>query len=125
MRFVTPEVHAIMDYAMSLLLITSPYILGFSHERTAAMLPMILGLLALIITILTDFKLAIVRIIPLKWHLVYDFFGGAFLLLSPWIFDFSNQVFMPHVVFGALQILASLTTSTSRKDNLEALEKIV
>lgn len=125
MRFVTPELHAIMDYAMSLLLIISPFILGYNNVEAAAMVTMVLGLIALVLTLMTNFRFAVIKIIPLKWHLFYDFFGGLFLFFSPWIFDFYGQVFLPHIVFGFLQMLASVTTSTSRKDRLEALEKIV
>jgi len=125
MRFVTPDFHAIMDYAMAIILVTSPFTLDYYNAGPETMVPVCLGLLGLFITPMTDFRFAFIRVIPLKWHLVYDFAAGAFLLLSPWIFDFYRHVYAPHVIFGGLQIIASLTTATSERDEVEALKKIV
>lgn len=125
MRFITPDFHTIMDYVMAIILVTSPFTLDFYNAGPETLIPVCLGLLALFITPLTNFRFAFVRAIPLKWHLIYDFIAGMFLMLSPWLFDFYSHVYMPHVVFGGLQVIASLTTSTSKQDELEALQKIV
>jgi len=125
MRFITPEFHAIMDYVMSILLVTSPFILDYYAGGPESMVPICLGLMALFITPLTDFRFAIIRVIPLKWHLIIDLASGIFLALSPWIFDFYRHVYAPHVIFGGLMIIASLTTASSEREEIESLKKIV
>lgn len=125
MRFITPEFHAIMDYVMAILLITSPFMIDYYSAGPETLVPVCLGLLALIVTLITDFRFSIIRVIPLKWHLIFDLAAGIFLLLSPWIFDFYRHVYMPHVVFGALQIAASLLTATTEKEEMETLNDIV
>jgi len=125
MRFITPDFHAIMDYIVAILLVISPFTLDFYNAGPETLVPVSLGLLGLFITPLTNFRFAFVRAIPLKWNLIYDFIAGAFLLLSPWLFDFYSHVYMPHVVFGAIQIAESLLTATSKKDELETLNDIV
>jgi hypothetical protein len=114
-----------MDYIMAILLVTSPFTLDYYNAGPETMLPVCLGLLALFITPMTDFRFAVIRVIPLKWHLYFDFAAGIFLALSPWIFDFYRHVYMPHVIFGLLQVIASLVTSTSKKDEVEAMSKVV
>ncbi|MBS1493825.1 MAG: hypothetical protein JST55_09950 [Bacteroidetes bacterium] len=125
MRVITPDFHAIMDYIMAILLVTSPFTLDYYNAGPETMLPVCLGLLALFITPMTEFRFAVIRVIPLRWHMIYDFIAGLFLMLSPWIFDFYRHVYMPHVIFGLLQIIASLVTSISKEDEYEAMKKIV
>ena len=125
MRFITPEFHAIMDYVMSFLLITSPFMLNYYSAGPETMVPVCIGLFAFCVTLTTDFRFAVIRVIPLKWHLIFDFAAGVFLLLSPWIFDFYRHVYMPHVIFGTLQIAAALLTATSEKEEIETLNEIV
>jgi hypothetical protein len=127
MRFVTPEIHAIMDYVMGFALILSPFVLDFYSGSTETGIPCLFGLMSISITALTDFKFAWIRAIPLKIHLWYDLVAGIFLMLSPWLFDFYRIVYMPHVIFGALQVIASLTTRTSeieRRSDLEFYKKV-
>lgn len=52
------------------------------------------------------------RVIPMATHLTMDFFIGLFLAISPWLFGFAEFVWVPHVIFGVIAILASLTTHT-------------
>ena len=125
MRFITPEFHAIMDYVLAILLVISPFTLEYYNAGPETMLPVCLGLLTLFVTPMTNFRFAVIRVIPFKWHLVYDFAAGLFLLLSPWIFDFYSHVFMPHVIFGAIQIFSSMLTATSERDEVESLKTIV
>jgi len=125
MRFISPTFHGILDYAMSIILIISPFTMDYYEAGPESMVPIVGGLLSLFITPFTDFKPSIIRIIPMKWHLWLDFFGGIFLTLSPWIFDFYRHVYAPHVMFGILLIVASVTTKYSEQENLAPYKKLV
>ncbi|MDX5481870.1 MAG: SPW repeat protein [Hymenobacteraceae bacterium] len=46
----------------------------------------------------------------MKTHLMVDFGLGVILALSPWMFNFADQVYLPHLIGGVFAILASLTT---------------
>lgn len=111
MRFVPPNIHATMDYIMSTLLITSPWVFGFSDISSASFIAVFIGIISLVMTLITGFRCNFLRVIPVNVHLILDFVFGAFLALSPWIFDFNNIVYMPHLIFGILEIIASLTTA--------------
>ncbi|MFC0012925.1 SPW repeat domain-containing protein [Devosia nitrariae] len=104
--------HGIGDYVGGIVLILAPYLFGFATGGIAQWLPMILGAAVIVYSLFTDFELGVVRVIPMRLHLIFDGIGGLFLAASPWLFGFSTEVFLPHLIFGILEIGASLTTQT-------------
>ena len=113
MRFIPTRVHGMLDYGLGLVLIVAPYLLGFADGTAAQYLPQALGLLAIGQAILTDYELGLVRMIPMPVHLLLDVAAGALLAVSPWLFGFADRVWVPHVVFGVLEIGAALMTRTT------------
>src|SRR3712207_5544828 len=112
MRFLSTRVHGIMDYAMGILLLASPYLFGFATGGVERMLPMILGAGMLGMSLLTRYEYGAVRMIPLRGHLAVDGLSGALLAVSPWLFGFSGMVFLPHLVLGLIELGTSLITET-------------
>ncbi|WP_309164166.1 SPW repeat protein [Pelagibacterium sp. H642] len=62
------------------------------------------------------YELSVAQVIPYKVHLGIDVVSGALLLISPWLFGFSSEVFWPHVVVGIaeLGVVAMSWDATSR-----------
>ncbi len=112
MRFMSTRMHGIADYVVGLILILAPYILGFADGSAAQWVPQILGVLALGSALMTDYELGVMRVIPMPVHLGLDFVSGLFLLASPWILGFADRIAWPHVLFGLIEIGASLVTQT-------------
>lgn len=110
MRFINTRIHGIMDYAMGLLLIISPWLFGFADGGAAQWVPIVLGLGALVYSMITDYELGLLKIISMKVHLGIDLAAGIFLAASPWIFGFSEEVYLPHLILGILEVGASLMT---------------
>ncbi|GHA77783.1 SPW repeat protein [Pontibacter akesuensis] len=110
MRFIPTRFHGILDYIVGPLLIISPWIFDFSDVSWATWTMVIAGVIILIQTILTDFEVGLVHKIPMKTHLMMDFGLGVILALSPWMFNFDDRVYMPHLIAGIFAIIASLTT---------------
>jgi hypothetical protein len=111
-RFITTRIHGVLDYVMGLLLIASPWLFGFEHERYVAHLPIILGAGALAYSAVTRYELGVIRVIPMGVHLALDIAAGALLMLSPWLFGFSDRVYAPHLIFGILEFGAAIATQT-------------
>jgi hypothetical protein len=101
-----------MDYLMGALLIASPWIFGFNPYAIEGMIPMYLGIGALAYSIATNYEAGAIRVIPMKFHLLLDIASGVLLAASPWLFGFAGIVYLPHLIFGLLEIGAGLMTDS-------------
>jgi hypothetical protein len=115
MRFISTKMHGYLDYTVGILLIISPWVLGFFHNDWESWIPILLGAAAIIYSLLTDYELGVSRTISMRTHLVLDFLSGALLASSPWLFDFSGYVWKPHLVLGILEMCAAIFTIPVRE----------
>lgn len=112
MRFIPTRLHGVIDYLWGVALLSTPWLMGFSDQRSALWLAVIFGIGAIVYSIVTDYELGVFRILPMPLHLILDGAGGAFLAVSPWLFGFADRVYGPHLLFGLFSVAASLTTRT-------------
>lgn len=112
MKIISTKVHGILDYMMGVILIASPWIFGFAESGIQIWVPIILGVLAIIYSLMTDYELGLSDNISMRTHLIMDFCSGILLAASPWIFGFANQVYLPHLVLGIIEIGAAAFTSS-------------
>lgn len=107
------KTHAVLDYLVGILLITAPWLLGFADDTAATAIPVILGALTLVYSLCTDYKYGLAKMLPYKVHLALDCVAGGLLLISPWLFGFSDRVYLPHVVIGAFELVAVMMSRKS------------
>jgi hypothetical protein len=112
MAIFSTRVHGILDYLLGALLIASPWVLGFATGGPAQWVPLGVGTAVVLYSLFTDYELGVVRKIQVPAHLLLDALGGVLLIVSPWLFGFDEWVWMPHVVFGAIELLAAMLTHT-------------
>jgi hypothetical protein len=122
LRFIPTRVHGFLDYGVGLLLIVAPWLLGFANGGAETWVPVVLGAGALLYSMLTRYELGLAKVIPMRVHLGLDVMSGIVLALSPWLFGFADYVYVPHLVFGLLEIGAGLMTDPNyaTSDRLEA-----
>lgn len=113
MRIIPTRIHGMLDYGIGLLLIVSPWLFGFNEGGPETWIPIILGVAAIAYSLITDYELGIARVIPMPVHLMLDLGSGILLAASPWLFGFADDVWVPHLVLGLLEIGASLMTQTT------------
>lgn len=106
-------VHALSEPFLVVLLIAAPFLFSFSDEAAPTALSIIAGVLILVVAMSTDWKLSLVKVIPVLVHAMLDLGLGAILIASPFIFGFSDQTAPTafFIAFGVLEILATLATS--------------
>ena len=73
---------------------------------------MVVGIAIIGLSPMTDYELALVRMIPMPVHLATDVAAGALLAVSPWLFGFADRVYWPHLIVGLFEIGAGLMTRT-------------
>jgi hypothetical protein len=110
MRILSTRAHGYMDYLMGVLLIAAPWLFGFAQNGWETWIPVALGLSAVVYSLMTDYELGVAKVISMKTHLAIDLVSGILLALSPWIFGFSDVVYLPHLILGIAEIGAALMT---------------
>jgi hypothetical protein len=83
-RFVTKTVHAYLDYPVAIALTAMPFVLGLGATNPIAKwLSVATGVAALVLTILTDHKTGLVRILPYSFHVLVDRIVGITFAIAP------------------------------------------
>ena len=101
-RFISPNVHAILDYVAAFALIVFPLILNLGSESVLAMWLSIGGGAALVIySLLTDYALDGRKLIPYKYHLVIDLTAAAVFIVAPILFEWNLLTTAYYFVMGA------------------------
>lgn len=91
-RFVTKTMHAYLDYPVAASLMVAPFVLGLGQSHPMARwLSIGAGVAALILTLLTDHKLGLVRVLPYGVHLAVDFLVGATFMIAPLALGFAGR----------------------------------
>lgn len=117
MRLISIKLHSILDYLFSIFLILSPWIFLFEKDAFAAGSPIACGIVLLAYSLFTNYNYSLVKLVPLRYHLLLDMSLGFVLGISPWIFRFSETIYIPHVFFGAVIILLALNTNRDPRFN--------
>lgn len=110
MRFISTRVHGALDYLVAVLLIVAPWLFNFSGNEAATWTAVLIGVGTIVYSTLTNYELGVASVISMPTHLGIDGLAGIILIVSPWLFGFSNVVWEPHLVIGVFELLAALTT---------------
>ncbi len=90
-RFVTKTIHAYLDYPVAFALIAVPFVLQLGASNPLALwLSVGTGVAAFVLTVLTDHKLGVFRVLPYRFHLAVDFMVGVVFALAPLVFGFTG-----------------------------------
>ena len=114
MKIIPTFVHGIGDYLGGIVLLAAPNIFGFADVGGAAVLiSRILGVIILLQAITTRYELGLVKMLPMRTHLMNDYVASLFLAASPWLFGFNDErsnAWMPHLIVGVAVFLFTLLT---------------
>jgi hypothetical protein len=115
-RIIPTSVHGVIDYLSAILLFLAPNLFGFADmDGPAVLIPRVLAVAILLMALSTNYELGLLKLIPMRTHLLVDVVASIFLAISPFLFGFSDEpanVWLPHVVVGVAYLIISLLTQT-------------
>jgi len=116
MKFLSPKLHGLGDYAAALALIIGPIILGIKEQSLFAHWFSIAGGVGLIVySLLTDYPLSAAKALPFKAHLILDTVAGIAFLLLPFVVGLTGIAQIYFIVMGAGVLLV---VAVSKSDEL-------
>ncbi len=113
MKIINPKLHGLLDYVLVLLLWFSPVFFNFNDF--AETFTYTLGGAYLLLTLLTDFKMGALKLIPLNLHGLIEF-GISILLviLAYTLFKNDEAVKLFYVAMGLTVFLIALLSDYGR-----------
>lgn len=102
------KIHAYVDYIIALVLILSPLLFGFGTGGAETLIPIGFGMVLILYNFFTDYELGMSKQIPLWAHFRMDQLAGGLLATSPWVFNFYEIVYLPHLLLGITLVVSSL-----------------
>jgi len=116
MRFISPRIHGMLDYAVAAALIAVPLVLGFAASSLiAAALSVAAGVGLAAYSLLTDYSAGLRDLIPWRVHLSLDAVAAVVLLAAPFVFGFGGIAHGFYVTV-AVAVLAVVATTQLETD---------
>ncbi len=103
MHNISRRAHGAIDYIIGFALILAPRIFNF-EGGIESRIPVILGVATIVYSLFTNYELGLFKVLPFRAHLAVDVAAGIFLAVSPWLFQFADRVWVPHLVVGLLEL---------------------
>jgi len=115
LQVIPTSVHGMIDYAASGVLYATPALLGLNDVPASARALRLASGGAVAYSLLTDYELGVVKVVPMSVHLTLDVMSGALLASSPWLFGFAKEGprhWLPHALMGTKEIVIALMSKT-------------
>lgn len=109
-EMISTRLHGILDYILGAVLVFLPWVLGFARGGVETWLPVTLGAVVVLYSLLTDYELGAIKLLSMPSHLTLDGIAGGFLALSPWLLRYDEFVWGPHMLLGLVLLIAALFT---------------
>ena len=110
-KLIPTKVHGVLDYVTGGALRAAPELFRLKDVPASAAAPRIAGAAAGVYSLLTDYELGAVRVLPMRAHLALDAMSGALLAASPWLLGYAREgrrYWLPHVAVGAMEVAVAL-----------------
>jgi hypothetical protein len=112
------RVHALLEPFVAAFLIASPWIFGFSDIDSCTIVCVIVGVIMLLSGMSTRWRYSMVKLIPLRVHLMTDVVLAIALIVTPFIAGVSDRGdatrFM--VILGGLELLTAISTRWDERE---------
>lgn len=110
-KIINTRLHGILDYITAFVLVL-PWVVDYYSSNEDTWKIAAAGALIFLYSVITNYEFGLIKLIPMKVHLVLDILIGLFLVASPWLFEFNLYTNWTMVV-GFASLLIVLLSSTS------------
>ena len=111
MKIISPAVHGVLDYLVALVLIVAPFVLHLGGESPVAFwLSLAAGVGLVVYSVLTNYRNSLVKLIPFKTHLIFDFSAGAVFVAAAFLIPAHGTAFTFFLVMGVAVMAVVLLT---------------
>jgi hypothetical protein len=107
--------HGFLDYVMGLLIISSPWLFGFSGQYMAPEIGTTLGVLLIGVSLVTNYEGGAIHLLPFAVHRFTDFLIGFALLGASWHFSMGGRAGIVFTCLGAMQLTIAAFTRRPRE----------
>ncbi len=115
LRVIPTSVHGMIDYVASGALYATPALLGLNDMPPSSRTLRLASGAAVASSLVTDYELGVVKLVPMRAHLMLDIMSGALIASSPWLFGFAKEGprhWLPHALMGATEVVISMMSKT-------------
>jgi hypothetical protein len=104
-------VHGVVEYGVGALSIVGPFLFAFDSD-VAKVVSILFGAGIIVIAFMTEAPTGVVRSLPIASHVVLDYVLSLFLLVSPFVFSFTDDARATayFIVLGVGYLLLTLST---------------
>jgi len=120
-RFLTPTLHGAVDYLAAAALITLPFVLGLGESHPVAKwLSVATGAAVVVVSLLTDYRYGVFRVLPYRGHLAIDALAATVFAIAPAVFGFTGLDAWFYWV-NAIAVFAVVGLSTTEESSAAAV----
>jgi hypothetical protein len=83
-------VHGLLEYGVGALSIVAPFVFSFDSD-VAKVISILLGAAIIVLGFMTEAPTGVARSLPIASHVVLDYVLSLFLIVSPFIFSFTED----------------------------------
>ena len=114
-RILSTRAHGMIGSLVLAAGLNAPALLRLEDVPASARALRLWGAGAIALTVLTDFELGVVRVLPMPAHLAIDALAGPALAAAPWLLGSARagrRYWLPHALVGGAEFLLALITET-------------
>ena len=112
MPAIPTRIHALLDLAVAVLLLSAPWWGGFAGANAETFSAVILGGVILAYNLATDHEFGRVRRLQMTVHLWLDAAAGLLAAAAPWVLGFDQRVWVPHLSAGVVLLVLAIVSQT-------------
>jgi hypothetical protein len=109
-RLIPQDLHSVADYTNGFLSVGAGL---FGDTSEAKLAGMVLGASVVSVSLMTDYRLSVLNVIPIEVHEVIDYVWGASCIAAPFVLGYYKKdpiVAAAHIATGVMTIISSLFT---------------